>query len=172
MPPTVTKQVASYAKLAQYQAARLGFATYAANHCEKVVVTDGGDTRTVVVRDTTAERPWKRVKVAAGAACTPAACTPLDKGQATAAVWAAATLALAPATAARPSATSSLPPPSCQSRRAAVARQVRANREAADEVQVANWLSRLELQPAATTTNAQMRIEAVCRRARSKKWLS
>ncbi len=57
VPPTVTKQVASYAKLAQYQAARLGFATYAANHCEKVVVTDGGDTRTVVVRDTTAERP-------------------------------------------------------------------------------------------------------------------
>ena len=60
-------------------------------------------------------------------------------------------------------------PPACApSRRAAVALQVKRNRQAVDDALVASHLGRLELRPTSNSLSAHERMQAVLKKGRSK----
>ena len=59
-------------------------------------------------------------------------------------------------------------PPSAKRRRDEVARQVKRNRQAADDALVASHLGRLELKPAANPLTASERLQIVLQKGRAK----
>ena len=166
----VTKRVAAYARMVQHQAARLGYATHAANHFVDIEMCDGGVAKTIVRRDTTAERPWKRRKlVPASSSAAETLVGPTEPPHDAASVIERIVALQAPAPS-RPlkRKPSCQPPPTAARRRAATAAQVKRNREAIDDAMVASHVSCLELRPSANPMTAQERLEAVLAKGRAK----